>query len=256
MTADPAATRIVNPDSYLQFVVAGRRVVARAWAADAVREALTAPTLHDWAAARTERDVMHGRGACYGVTLPGAEPVPVVVRRNRHGGLLRYLTGERFLPPTRAPLELANAVRLAEAGVPTPEVIAYALYPAAFPFVRCDVMTRRLPAGGDLPERWQASDAAEREALLQAVALLLRRLEGCGAWHPDLNMKNIYVTLAPVPTAYLLDVDRVLFPPEAEVARRNYERLARSARKWRDRWGLQIDEEALARLASLAMEKN
>lgn len=250
----PPAAQNPTPDSYIEFAVSGRRVVARAWAAEALRGALAAGTLHDWAAAQPGRDVMHGRGACYGVTLPACDAVPVVVRRNRHGGLLRYLTGEQFLPPTRAPLELANSVKLASAGVPTPEVLAYALYPALGPFVRCDVMTRRLPAGCDLPEAWGAADEARRAALLEAVAELLRKLAACSAWHPDLNLKNIYLSQAPVPTAYLLDVDRVLFCPGQEVAGRNFDRLARSARKWRDRWGLQFDEDALARLALLAME--
>ena len=256
MTPPAAPQQQPTPDSYIEFSVSGRRVVARPWAADAIRGALAAGTLHDWAAAQAGRDVMHGRGACYGVTLPAPDAVPVVVRRNRHGGLLRYLTGEQFLPPTRAPLEMANAVKLAGAGVPTPEVIAYALYPALGPFVRCDVMTRRLPAGCDLPEAWEAADGARRMAMLEAVATLLRKLTACNAWHPDLNLKNIYLSHSPVPTAYLLDVDRVLFCPGQEVARRNFDRLARSARKWRDRWGLQFDEGALERLALLAMEKN
>jgi hypothetical protein len=252
----PAAPHTPTPDSYIEFAVSGRRVVARAWAADAIRDALASGTLHDWAAAQAGRDVMHGRGACYGVTLPASDAVSVVVRRNRHGGLLRYLTGEQFLPPTRAPLELANSVKLASAGIPTPEVIAYALYPAVGPFVRCDVMTRRLPAGCDLPEAWETADGVRREGMLEAVAALLRQLAGCDAWHPDLNLKNIYLSQSPVPTAYLLDVDRVLFCPGQEVARRNFDRLARSARKWRERWGLQFDEDALARLAVLAMETN
>ncbi|OGU11144.1 MAG: hypothetical protein A2075_19775 [Geobacteraceae bacterium GWC2_58_44] len=246
-------------EGYLQFTVAGSQVVARDWAAEALREALTEGTLHAWAAAQAGRDVMQGRGACYGVTLrsgsAGDPAVPVVVRRNRHGGLLRYLTGEQFLAPTRAPLELSNSVRLAAAGIPTPEVIAYALYPTFGKLVRCDVMTRRLPGGSDLPEAWGAADATLREAMLHAVAALLRALAASGAWHPDLNLKNIYLSNSTAPTAYLLDVDRVLFCPGEEVATRNFERLARSARKWRERWGLEFGEDALARLAALAMEK-
>jgi len=255
----PAAANAHAAEGYQQFKAAGALVVARAWAVEALRQALAQGTLQEWAAAQAGRDVMQGRGACYGVTLragDAAQPeVPVVVRRNRHGGLLRFLTGELFLAPTRAPLELANAVRLAAAGIPTPEVIAYALYPSLPGMVRCDVMTRRLPKGGDLPELWAAAQQPEREAMLDAVAALLRALAACGARHPDLNLKNIYLSQGPAPVAYLLDVDRVLFRPAEDVAAPNFQRLARSARKWRERWGLEFNEEALARLAALAQEK-
>ncbi|HEY5513178.1 MAG TPA: lipopolysaccharide kinase InaA family protein [Geomonas sp.] len=243
-------------DGYQQFTVAGRIVVTRPWAAQALREALAAGTLYAWAAAQPGCDVMQGRGACYGVELPSESAVvPVVVRRNRHGGLLRYLTGEQFLTPTRAPLELSNSLRLAAAGIPTPEVVAYAVYPTFGGLARCDVMTRRLPPGADLPEAWRTAHPGARDAMLAGIAALLRALAACGAWHPDLNLKNIYLAGAPAPAAYLLDVDRVQFCPGEEVAARNFERLARSARKWRERWGLDFDEDALARLAALAMEK-
>jgi ribosome maturation factor RimP len=44
--------------------------------------------------------------------------------------------------------------------------------------------------------------------------------------------------------AFVLDVDRVEFgaPGSADIAARNLARLIRSARKWRKRWNLDIDE--------------
>ena len=257
MNSLPTSTEAnATPDGYLRFTAGKGLVVARPWAAKALREVVEVETLHDWAAAQPGRDVMQGRGACYGVMLPaGAEDspaTPVVVRRNRHGGLLRVLTGELFLAPTRAPLELSNSLRLTAAGIPTPEVVAYALYPALGSLVRCDVMTRRLPAGADLPQAWCGADPVARDGMLRGVAGLLRALAACGAWHPDLNLKNIYLSGE---TAYLLDVDRVLFCPGEDVAARNLGRLARSARKWRERWDLDFGEDALARLATLAMER-
>jgi hypothetical protein len=250
-----------SPAGYLDITVDGKRVLVRDWAAQAVREALGAGSLYDWAASQPSPDLMRGRGVSYGVTL-GAGPAGegatrVVVRRNRHGGLLRFLTGELFLPPTRAPFELATAARLAAAGIATPEVIACAVYPAAGILARSDVMTRRLPPGGDLPELWRAADAASREGMLAAVAGLLADLARAGAWHADLNLKNIYIAATPASVqAYLLDVDRVTFPAGADVSGRNFARLARSARKWRERWGLDFDEAALARLGALALERS
>ena len=104
------------------------------WAADAISAILAEKTLHGWAAAQEPRQEMTGRGISYGVALqagmPGSTATQVVVRHNRHGGMLRHLTGDLFVLPTRAPLELEVSRRLAAAGIPTPEVIAYALYPA------------------------------------------------------------------------------------------------------------------------------
>ena len=116
-------------------------------------------------------------------------------------------------------------------------------------------MTRRLPEGDDLPAVWKKADRSGHDSMLLAVARLLGALARAGAWHADLNLKNIYIAGDGADlTAYLLDVDRVTFPGGDEIAARNFRRLARSARKWRVRWGLDFDEDSLARLADLAGE--
>jgi 3-deoxy-D-manno-octulosonic acid kinase len=238
---------------YTECRVSGSRIVALDWAKAAVVKVLEASTLHEWASTQTVREEMLGRGVIYSVHLSGEPEAEVVVRRNRHGGLFQGVTGEYFLAPTRAPLELATALRLAAAGIPTPEVIAYAVYPVLGIFARSDVMTRRLPKGADAPEAWKNADTADREAMLLTISSLLKALDHAGAWHADLNLKNIYIagTGAEV-TAYLLDVDRVTFPGDTDIADRNFKRLARSIRKWRSRRGLDFDEDSLARLAVLA----
>ncbi|MDD2581295.1 MAG: lipopolysaccharide kinase InaA family protein [Desulfuromonadaceae bacterium] len=240
---------------YVQLEVKGCRAVVLDWAASTVATALTCGTLHEWAALQPVREELHGRGVIYSVDLPTIPATPVVVRRNRHGGLLHGFTGEYFLSPTRAPLELSTSLRLAAAGVPTPEVIAYAIYPTGGVFARSDVMTRRLPEGDDLPAAWKKESKEECNVLLAAVARLLNLLAAAGAWHADLNLKNIYITRSGADrAAYLLDVDRVTFPGGDDVAVRNFKRLVRSARKWRDRWGLDLDENSLAYLADLTGE--
>ena len=116
-------------------------------------------------------------------------------------------------------------------------------------------MTRRLPEGDDLPAAWKKANNAGHDSMLLAVARLLNSLALAGAWHADLNLKNIYIAGAGADlTAYLLDVDRVTFPGGGGISARNFKRLARSARKWRVRWGLDVDEDSLARLADLAGE--
>lgn len=203
--------------------------------ADAVRTALAGgATLHGWAGAQPARRAMTGRETAWAVAL-GAEAV--VVRHSRHGGLLAPLTGDLFRAPTRAPTELANALRLGQAGVPTPAVLAYATYPAPLGFARADVVTREVPASEDLLGVLARAEVAERrEVTWPAVALLLRALAAAGARHPDLNAKNILLTRAGAgapTTAWVLDTDVVAFerPGSRAVALANAARLVRSLEK-------------------------
>jgi tRNA A-37 threonylcarbamoyl transferase component Bud32 len=161
------------------------------------------------------------------------------------------------LAPTRAPRELRTALRLERAGVPTPEVLAYATYPAGGALRRADIATREIEGGQDLGRLLSGTvPGSERTESWTAVGRLLASLAAAGARHPDLNAAN--VLLAPADTgdieAWLLDVDRVWFdrPDEPRVMDANLRRLARSVRKWRDRWGAQIEESELDILARQA----
>lgn len=246
------------PPGYVRSTRGSTVLVARDWAADVLAQALAAHgSLYQWAAAQPALEALRGRGVTWAATLAagaGAQAAtPVVVRHSRHGGMFARITGDLFPRPTRAPRELATAVRLAGAGVPTPEVVAYTVHPVAGLLARSDVMTRRLPPGLDFPDAWRAaaSDPA-RDAVLQAVAVLLRALSTAGAHHPDLNVKNIYVTSEATPVACVLDVDRVRFADDALAAAGNFARLARSVRKWQALHGLTVGDAELVRLASLA----
>jgi len=188
------------------------------------------------------------------VPLPDGE-TRVVVRHSRHGGLLAPVTGDRFLPPTRAPHELRTALRLAEAHVPTPEVIAYATYPAGAMFRRSDVATREVVGGKDLGDVLaRAGDGEARTKALGATAELLRALERAGARHPDLNVTNVLIVATDglPPRALVLDVDRVVFGERGDVriGAANVRRLLRSARKLRANGRITISDEELSRLAA------
>ncbi|HEY5491272.1 MAG TPA: lipopolysaccharide kinase InaA family protein [Gemmatimonadaceae bacterium] len=234
-------------------------LVAREWASAVLRQALQAHgSLFRWAEAQRSRDELRGRGVTWATILPpgpgtGAD-TPVVVRHTRHGGLFAPLTGDLFLLPTRAPRELSTAVRLSAGGVPTPEVIAYAVHPVGGILARSDMMTRRLPHGSDLPDAWRAAcPGAARDAIIDAVATLLRALSALGAQHADLNVKNVYIAgEGAATTAYVLDVDRVRFVADGNVSARNFARFARSARKWNAERGLDLGDDALVRLATRA----
>lgn len=247
------------PPGYVRSAPGTLDLVSRDWAAAALTQALAEHgSLFRWAESQSVREPLRGRGIAWAVTLPAGAgtqgSTPVVVRHTRHGGLLAALTGDFFLRPTRAPHELATAVRLAAAGVPTPEIIAYTVHPVAGVLARSDVMTRRLPEGRDFPDAWRAdASPAARQAIVEAVAALLRALSAAGAQHPDLNVKNVFVAgTGAAAMAYVLDVDRVRFETGQQVAARNFARFARSARKWNDQHGLDVGDDALVRLAALA----
>lgn len=170
-------------------------------------------TLHGWAARAPNAKPLRGRDVAYATVLAN---VPVVVRHSRHGGLLAPLTQDLFLAPTRAPHELDVAIRLRAAGVPTPDIVAYATYTVIPGIERADVVTREI-AGREL------TSPEEAETLIQAMSR-------AGAVHPDFNMRNVIVDGG---TAYVLDIDTVYFlpPRDRRVDERNRSRLMRSAKK-------------------------
>ena len=242
------------PAGYTRFLQGSADVVALGACAEAVRRAVGARSLYDYAATHPNRRELRGRGVAYAVPLPDGE-TRVVVRHSRHGGLLAPVTGDRFLPPTRAPHELRTALRLAEAHVPTPEVIAYATYPAGAMFRRSDVATREVVGGKDLGDVLaRGGDGEARTKALGATAELLRALERAGARHPDLNVTNVLIVATDglPPRALVLDVDRVVFGQRGDVriGAANVRRLLRSVHKLRANGRITISDEELSRLAA------
>jgi lipopolysaccharide kinase (Kdo/WaaP) family protein len=242
------------PVGYTRFVVSGADVVTLGACEDAVRRAIGGRSLYHYAATHPDRRALRGRGVAYAVPLPD-DKTRVVIRHSRHGGLLAPLTGDRFLAPTRAPHELRTALRLADAGVPTPEVIAYATYPAGGVLQRSDVATREVVGGRDLADVLAIPDAgAARAAALEATAGLLRSLERAGARHPDLNVTNVLIVASDggPAGALVLDVDRVVFgnPGDARIGEANVRRLLRSARKLRSNGRITVTDAELSHLAT------
>lgn len=247
--------RVVAPPGYTRFALRDAIVVAREDVADGITEALRdVRTLHCWAATVPGARAYHGRATVWGTRLP-ASGLEIVVRHAQHGGMLASLTGDRFLMPSRAPWELEVSLRLRAAGVMTPELVAYVLYPAGPGLCRVDVATRRLPDGGDFPALWATADAAARDGMLAATAALVKALGDAGAHHADLNVKNVYLTREGAAwRAYALDVDRVRFFPGGDDRARQLTlaRLVRSMEKSRTQFGLAIDDATVATLTRLA----
>jgi tRNA A-37 threonylcarbamoyl transferase component Bud32 len=243
----------VVPPGYEAFDIRGARVVAMSGFANALREAMAAGTLFEWASRCNDARPLAGRGTAWAATLPGG--AAVVVRHSRHGGALAPITADLFLAPTRAPRELRTALRLEQAGIRTSAVLGYAVYRAFGPFRRADVVTCLLP-GKDLPAAWRvAPDEDARADIMRALASLLASMRDAGAAHPDLNLKNILISgSGGGATAFLLDVDRVEFhePSSSRAVARNLARLQRSAAKWNREQDLRMDAQAY--LAPLARQ--
>jgi hypothetical protein len=241
------------PAGFVRFTVHGTEIVCAGHIEAALREAVSGRTLYAFAATHHEARALAGRGIAYAVPLPG-DIERVVVRHNRHGGLLAPATRDLFAPPTRAPYELAIAERLRILGVPTPRMLGYVIYPAG-PFRRADVLTREVPGSADLSTALSSTDSIDRRAALAAAASLIHTLSDAGARHHDLNIKNVLLheDTRPVRQALVLDVDRVtLGEPPFDALNANLARILRSARKWREAGRTQVTERELEEFVSLA----
>lgn len=248
---------IAAPPGYERFAIGDATVVALRDAVVGLQEALhVCRTLHGWAATSPGATAHLGRATTWGARLPSSD-IDMVVRHSRRGGLMAAIIDDLFISPSRAPWELQASLRLRAAGVATPELVAYLLYPAAPGLCRSDVATRRLPPGDDFPAAWQSVPDAEHESQLAAIGDLLRDLQRAGAHHPDLNAKNIYLVRDETYgtwKAFALDLDRVQFVGTKTNAAGagNAARLRRSLLKWRTKQGLVIADSELAMLDAAA----
>ena len=248
-------TRRALPAGYVRVTAGQSAVVVRDDLVEDARALLADGNLYEAAARDLSARTLQGRGTAYAIALP-VSGLRVVVRRNRHGGLLAPLTRDLFLAPTRAPYESSTAIRLAAAGVHTPAVVMYGTDRAYVAFRRADVVTEEIVDGADLATYMQPDVATARRSDAWASAIaLVRALDAAGARHHDLNVKNILlVPRGDILEAWVLDVDRVVFgtPNAAGIRRGNAERLLRSARKWRDEKGAVFEERDAAQLLETA----
>lgn len=137
-----------------------------------------------------------------------------VVRRFSHGGLLRWLTGARFLDAERPFRELVLACELERAGFETPQVIAARARRSKAGGWRLDLVTRRVEpsrnlaqALGDLgtPPR----GGPVRRGLAAAAGALVRRMHDAGLLHADLTTSNLLLRgeVGDQPRLLILDLD-------------------------------------------------
>jgi hypothetical protein len=252
--------RILLP-GYTRLAAPGSAGIALESCRSVLESILASETLYDFAARQPGARRFSGRAPVYGVDLPDGCGA-AVVRRSMRGGILARVNTDLFLPPTRSLRELVTSLRLRSAGVPTPEMIGFAVYRSGLILRRSDVVTRELKGGADLASILTTGESGEhRAASLDAAAHLVADLSRAGAHHPDLNLRNILI--APSDTgdatparAYILDVDRIRFhiPGDPVVLGANIARLARSMRKWRDLHALVIDDSEIETLRARVLE--
>ncbi len=224
------------PPGYVALAQDGTEGVLLASLEAPLRAAIGRGTFYGYAEHHPEARTFTGRGVAYAVPLPEGT-ANVVVRRSRHGGMLGPLQGDKFFGATRAPSELEISLTLQRRGVPTPEVVAYATYPAGILRRRADVVTREIPHSRDLLAALTVAEPYAKRAAAAAVGRLFQQLTEAGARHPDLNVKNILLADAANSAfdAFVLDVDRVWFdePGSPRLIDANWSRFMRSVEKHR-----------------------
>jgi hypothetical protein len=232
------------PLGYERRDIARTTLVARHEVAEALAQAITADgELIRFAASVRGARALQGRQTAYAVPV-GSTGINGVVRRNHHGGLFRNLTGDLFLWPTRAPKELEISGALARMSIPTPAVLAFAIYRHDVGAV-ADVVTEEVPDSVDFGALLLATqpDSEDRRKGWNATRRLLKRLASHGIRHHDLNVKNVLLrrTADDLFAGYVLDVDRVEFDcTRRDAYAGNRARLRRSVEKWRDTRGATI----------------
>jgi hypothetical protein len=143
------------PEGFAELRAGGARLLlrpeARSWAEESIERH---GTLHAAAAHHPDARRMEGRGSVYAVPAePDAleaaldrNPGRWAVRHYRRGGLVARLLGDRYLRVgTSRPFRELEASEAARARrIPTPRVVAAAVYPAGL-FYRGDLVTAYIP---------------------------------------------------------------------------------------------------------------
>lgn len=237
------------PPGYKERRIAGAHVIVRSDALGFVEEALAASgTLYDYAAARPEADTLAGRQTIY--VIRGPDTQRWILRHLSHGGRLAPITRDRFLRIglPRPFNELRVAWQLREIGIPTPEVVAAAVYDERFVY-RGDVAREEISPARDLASSLfgdPALNPVDRKAVLAAAGRLLGRLHGAGVIHPDLNLRNILIERShEAARAFILDVEKCRIAAQVPRWRRRAMliRLKRSARKFEENSGREVSDQ-------------
>lgn len=190
-----------------------------------------------------QRSELSGRRPLHELQAAGE---PFVVRRFSHGGLLRWLTGSRFLDARRPFQELILSASLRKAGILTPQVVAARALRSLGGGWFLDLITRRVEGATDLGYllgQVRRGELARSElwGLLDATGRLVRRLHRHGCLHADLTPTNLLLEPSDdaEPRLWVIDLDRSVLSEDLSRADRmnNLRRLYRYVLRREERHG-------------------
>ena len=168
----------------------------------------------------------------------------VAIRRYRHGGLLRRLTGDLFFFGNRPFQELVVTEKARTAGVPTFKILAAIKQKGWGGWYRGYLITEYLYAAFDLIHYLDRQPSrAQRQKVIAQAAETVRKIHKKGIYHADLHLKNFLVEEGKRATVFLIDFDKSRIFAKLAPSRRmkNLRRLDRSAEKLK-RLGLSLTE--------------
>lgn len=248
------------PEGYESVDLHGVRAFAVAAAAAWLRDTLAAgATLAQWAAAHPGAERRAGRGDVHVVRAPaqGPDRRPSWAVRHywRGGAVAAPLLSDRYLSvgEPRPFRELTVSHEARRRGIPTPAVVAGAVYPAGIVH-RADLVTELVPDAVELAQVLFGPEAPERSVALAALTeagRLIGRMAEAGLRHPDLNARNVLLTRTEAgPTAHVLDLDRCGIARDPLSPDPMLRRLERSLHKLARTTGRTLDAGASSALRS------
>lgn len=169
----------------------------------------------------------------------------MVLRQYLHGGLLRAITGSRYLFGSRSFRELSMTEEIRSHGIPTIQSIGAIHHRIFSPFYQAYFLSLEVPHAKDLTQYFQGIGAQpppdhllQKRKTIRSVGFLIRQFHNAGFYHGDLQLKNILVAGDQI---LLIDFDRSYRKPILPIQKRikNLLRLNRSVEKWK-RSGLPI----------------
>lgn len=165
-----------------------------------------------------------------GKILIVGEEVLLVVRHNRHGGLLGFLLGDLFLDGNRVHKELLLLWRLRKAEVPTLAPVA-SIGKRVGPFWKQFLITEYLQGAEDMLSFLQTTfDMKRRLTVMRRAGEVVSKMHDLGVYHGDLQLKNLLVRGGEV---FVIDLDKSkqMVPLPTRIRFKNLLRLMRSVEK-------------------------
>jgi len=160
----------------------------------------------------------------------------VAVRRYRHGGLLRRLTGDLFFFGSRPFNEVEVTEEIKSAGIPSLKILAAIVEREWGRWYRGYLITRYLPEAMDLIRYLaQEPQGKRRREAIEKAGDAVRKMHQQGIYHADLHLKNFLVEEEKKLKVYLIDFDKSKIYAHLHPSQRmkNLKRLDRSAEKLR-----------------------